>query len=82
MRLNINEELQERRLGELQRQQNKTLGMWAKRQLGIEQEIATRQSPLQRARRIRNKRQGIEYTVALLVEELNTRHVRTDLVKD
>ena len=33
------------------------LGIWAKRQLRIELQIATKQSPLQRARRIRNKKQ-------------------------
>ena len=58
MRLNIKEEeLKERRLKELQVQEDKKLGIWAKKQLRIEQQIATKQSPLQRARRIRNKRQ-------------------------
>ena len=58
MRLNFREEeLKERRLKELQVQEDKVLGVWAKKQLRIEQQIATKQSPLQRARRIRNKRQ-------------------------
>lgn len=58
MRLNVREEeLKEKRLKELQVQEDKVLGVWAKRQLRIEQQIATKQSPLQRARRIRNKRQ-------------------------
>ena len=58
MRLNVREEeLKERRLKELQVQEDKVLGIWAKRQLRIEQQIAIKQSPLQRARRIRNKRQ-------------------------
>ena len=51
------EELKERRLKELQVQEDKKLGIWAKKQLRIELQIATKQSPLQRARRIRNKRQ-------------------------
>ena len=55
---NIREEkLKERRLRELQIQEDKKLEIWAKRQLRIEQQIDTKQSPLQRARRIRNKRQ-------------------------
>ena len=58
MRLNVREEeLKEKRLKELQVQEDKVLGIWAKRQLRIEQQIAVKQSPLQRARRIRNKRQ-------------------------
>jgi len=58
MRLNIKEEeLKERRLRELQVLEDKKLGIWAKKQLRIEQQITTKQSPLQRARRIRNKRQ-------------------------
>ena len=58
MRLNIKEEEQkERRLRELQVQEDKKLGIWAKKQLRIELQIITKQSPLQRARRIRNKRQ-------------------------
>ena len=58
MRLNVGEEEQkERRLKELQVQEDKVLGVWAKKQLRIEQQIVTKQSPLQRARRIRNKRQ-------------------------
>ena len=68
MRLNFREEeLKERKLRELQVQEDKTLGIWAKKQLRIEQEIATKQSPLQRARRIRNKRQ----------EEINRIHSST-----
>ena len=51
------EELKERRLKELQVQEDKVLGILAKRQLRIEHQIAVKQSPLQRARRIRNKRQ-------------------------
>ena len=58
MRMNVKEEeLKERRLKELQIQEDKKLGIWAKKQLRIEQQIVTKQSPLQRARRIRNKRQ-------------------------
>ena len=58
MRLNFREEqLKERKLRELQVQEDKILGIWAKKQLRIEQEITTKQSPLQRARRIRSKRQ-------------------------
>ena len=58
MRMNVREEeLKERRLKELQVQEDKKLGIWAKKQLRIELQIATKQSPLQRARRIRNKRQ-------------------------
>ena len=51
------EKLKERRLKELQVQEDKKLEIWAKRQFRIEQQIDTKQSPLQRARRIRNKRQ-------------------------
>ena len=58
MRLNYREEkLKERKLRDLQLQEDKTMGIWAKRQLRIELQIAPKQSPLQRARRIRNKRQ-------------------------
>lgn len=58
MRQNVREEkFTERRLRELQAEEDKTLAIWAKRQLRIEQEISTKQSPLQRARRLRNKRQ-------------------------
>ena len=58
MRLNYREEkLKERKLRDLQVQEDKTMGIWAKRQLRIELQIAPKQSPLQRARRIRNKRQ-------------------------
>lgn len=58
MRMNVREEeLKERRLKELQVQEDKKLGIWAKKQLRIELQITTKQSPLQRARRIRNKRQ-------------------------
>ena len=68
MRLNYREEeLKERKLRDLQLQEDKTLGIWAKRQLRIELQIATKQSPLQRARRIRNKRQ----------EEINRIHSNT-----
>ena len=51
------EKFKEGKLRELQMQEDKTMGIWAKKQLRIEQQIATKQSPLQRARRIRNKRQ-------------------------
>ena len=58
MRLNHREEeLKERKLRDLQLQEDKTMSIWAKRQLRIELQIAPKQSPLQRARRIRNKRQ-------------------------
>ena len=58
MRMNYREEkFKEEKLRELQMQEDKTMGIWAKRQLRIEQQIPTEQSPLQRARRIRNKRQ-------------------------
>ena len=58
MRLNVKEEeMKERRLRDLQVQEDKKLGIWAKKQLRIELQIATKQSPLQRARKIRNKRQ-------------------------
>ena len=58
MRMNFREEkFKEGKLRELQMQEDKTMGIWAKKQLRIEQQIATKQSPLQRARRIRNKRQ-------------------------
>ena len=58
MRMNVREEeLKEKRLKELQVQEDKKLGIWAKKQLRIELQISTKQSPLQRARRIRNKRQ-------------------------
>jgi len=58
MRLNVKEEeLKDKRLKELQVQEDKTMGIWAKKQLRIEQQIITKQSPLQRARKIRNKRQ-------------------------
>ena len=56
-RLNVEKEHEEIKLRELQMQEDKTMGIWAKRQLRTEQQIATKQSPLQRARRIRNKRQ-------------------------
>ena len=49
--------MKERRLKDLQVQEDKKLGIWAKKQLRIELQIATKQSPLQRVRRIRNKRQ-------------------------
>ena len=51
------EKIKERRLKELQAQEDKRLEIWAKRQLRIEQQIDTKQSPLQRARRLLNKRQ-------------------------
>ena len=58
MRLNYREEeLKERKLKDLQLQEDKTMSIWAKRQLRIELQIAPKQSPLQRARRIRDKRQ-------------------------
>ena len=58
MRLNFREEAhKEVRLKTLQQQEDKILAVWAKRQLRIEQQIAVKQSPLQRARRIRNRRQ-------------------------
>lgn len=58
MQQNIREEkIKERKLKELQAQEDKKLEIWAKRQLRIEQQIDTKQSPLQRARRLRNKRQ-------------------------
>ena len=73
MRLNFREEeLKERRLKELQVQEDKVLGVWAKRQLRIEQQIATKQSPLQRARRIRNKRQ--EEITRIQSSAANTEH--------
>ena len=66
--MNVREEdLKERRLRELQIQEDKTMGIWAKKQLRIEQQIATKQSPLQRARRIRIKRQ----------EEINRIHMHS-----
>ena len=58
MRLNIKEEgLKEGRLEDLEVQVDKTMGNLAKRQLRIEQQIDTKQSPLQRARGIHGKRQ-------------------------
>ena len=58
MRLNVKEEgLKEGRLEDLEVQVDKTVEILAKRQLRIEQQIDTKQSPLQRARRIRSKRQ-------------------------
>ena len=58
MRLNVKEEgLKEGRLEDLEVQVDKTMGILAKRQLRIEQQIDTKQSPLQRAKRIRSKRQ-------------------------
>ena len=58
MRMNYREEkFKEGKLRELQTQEDKTMGIWAKKQLRIEQQIPTEQSPLQRVRRIRNKRQ-------------------------
>ena len=58
MRLNFREEkIKEGRLRELQIQEDRALEIWAKRQLRIEQQIDAKQTPLQRARRIRNKRQ-------------------------
>ena len=63
LRLDAKEQLEEKTLEE-QLQENKIAGIWAKRKLKNEQQIATKQSPLQRARRIRNKRQ----------EEINRRH--------
>ena len=70
MRLNVKEEeLKERRLRELQVQEDKKLGIWAKKQLRIEQQITTKQSPLQRARRIRMKRQ----------EEINRIHMHSSI---
>ena len=56
-RLNVEKEHEETKLRELQMQEDKTMGIWTKRQLRTEQQIATKQSPLQRARRIHNKRQ-------------------------
>ena len=50
------EKIKESRLKELQAQEEKKLEIWAKRQLRIEQQIDTKQSPLQRARRLLNKR--------------------------
>ena len=58
MRLNVKEEgLKEGRLEDLEVQVDKTVGILAKRQLRIEQQIDTKQSPLQRARGIHSKRQ-------------------------
>ena len=63
IRLDAKEELEGQTLeGPLQ--ENKIAGIWAKRKLKTEQQIAPKQSPLQRARRIRNKRQ----------EEINRTH--------
>ena len=78
MRLNLKEEeLKDKRLKELQVEEDKTMGIWAKRQLRIERQIATKQSPLQRARKIRNKRQEeinrIHSSNANEVTEYNTR---------
>ena len=63
IRLNAKEELEEKELEE-QLQENKIAAIWAKRKLQTEQQIAPKQSPLQRARRVRNKRQ----------EEINRTH--------
>ena len=63
IRLNAKEELEEKELEE-QLQENKIAAIWAKRKLKTEQQIAPKQSPLQRARRVRNKRQ----------EEINRTH--------
>ena len=69
MRLNIKEEKQkEQRLKELQIQEDKKLGIWAKKQLRIEQQIAIKQSPLQRARRIRTKRQEELQRICMNIE--------------
>ena len=86
------EELKERRLKELQVQEDKVLGILAKRQLRIEQQIAVKQSPLQRARRIRNKRQeeirrihssinGIGATEDKTSKRVNSCHNERGLVK-
>ena len=56
LRLDAKEELKEKTLEE-QLQENKMAGIWAKGKLKTEQQIATKQTPLQRARRICNKRQ-------------------------
>ena len=57
-RQNVKEQvLEEKRLKQLQFQEDKNLEIWAKKQLRIEQQIDTKQSPLQRARRICIKRQ-------------------------
>ena len=56
IRLDAQEELEGQTL-ERPLQENKIAGIWAKRKLKTEQQIAPKQSPLQRARRIRNKRQ-------------------------
>jgi len=59
MRLNAREEkIKEEKLRELQAQEDKELEIWATRQFRVEQQIATKQSPQQRARRILNKRKA------------------------
>jgi len=69
MRLNVKEEKQkEQRLKELQIQEDKKMGIWAKKQLRIEQQIAIKQSPLQRARRIRTKRQEELQRICMTIE--------------
>ena len=61
MRMNYREEkFKEGKLRELQMQEDRTMGIWAKKQLRIKQQIPKEQSPLQRARRIHNKRQEEE----------------------
>ena len=58
MGLNVKEEgLKEGKQEDLEIQMDKTMGILAKRQLRIEQQIDTKQSPLQRARGIHGKRQ-------------------------
>ena len=58
MRQNFREQkIKEGKLRELQIQEDRILEIWAKRQLRIQQQIDTTQSPLQRVRRIRNKKQ-------------------------
>lgn len=65
LRLDVKEEeLKEGRLGDLKVQVDKPIRIWAKRQLRIEQQLTTKQSSLQRARRVHNKMQ----------EEINRMH--------
>lgn len=79
MRLNIKEEKQkEQKLKDLQIQEDKKLGIWAKKQLRIEQQIAVKQSPLQRARRIRTKRQEELQRICMNIENSIPEHKPTE----
>ena len=56
IRLDAKEELEKKTVEE-QLQESKITGIWATRKLKVEQQIAPKQSPMQRTRRIRSKRE-------------------------